>query len=127
MFTKLIQLFNFWATYRLERLRENRLCESCENLKTELERAHALNEKLMQKLNPTEVKEETEQAELKLLPRKGRHLPFAIKNQMMAEQDARTVELMKEYNKKFESKPELEELEKEVLEAKPEDLSVKPI
>lgn len=127
MLTKLIQLFNFWTVYRLERLREERLCESCENLKTELERAHALNEKLLEKLNPTQIKEETEPAELKPLPRKGRHLPFAIKNQMMAEQDARTIELMKEYNKKFEVKPELEELEKEVLEANPEVLSVKSI
>lgn len=96
-------------------------CKTCEVLKLELDRVIREKEMLLNKLlepkveaRPPVVLEETP----KPISLGRRHIPAIVRQQMMEQNDKRTLELMQKHKKELaESKTEvtIEELEKEVI------------
>ena len=96
-------------------------CASCEVLRGELERAHRENEILLNKiLNPiTETVVERVQENVSPVTMSGgrRFIPYSVKQQMIDENDKRTIQIMNDAKKKMKDAltPTTEELEEDII------------
>jgi|SRR5215831_4553285 len=101
-----------WLRELYEIRREYRICESCENLKMELARAHDENKLLLSYvMNPPKVEEPLpEPGNLKpILPTV---MPWSIRKRMLEEEGRKQAELIKKSNE--ERAARIESIEKEL-------------
>jgi hypothetical protein len=88
-------------------MKENRVCQSCETLKEQLDRANYENQRLLDKLVFTEPKVEISSKPVEV---PIRNIPWHVRRQMLEAEDRERARLMREAPKPIP----VEDLEKEM-------------
>lgn len=105
-------MFN-WLRELYEIRKENKTCESCENLKFELAQVRLENSRLLDHILAKPVPEPEVKQEF-IKPVLPNMIPWRVRQQMLEAEDRQKARLMKEHTNKEPKSNTVEELEKEL-------------
>jgi hypothetical protein len=118
MFKFFHKLFNPHCPDCAEQERENRICASCETLKTENARLSNENlrllEVLLRKASGQDIESEGSTETLRPLPVTNKHIPWNVRRQMLEAEDKARAKIIQN-NPILDTKERTEDLEDEIL------------
>lgn len=118
------KLFNPHCPHCRDEAEQSRVCDNCEYLKIQIAKLQQENERLLNNLLDDSPKVQTiEQSETPINLNTSRFIPFSVKRQELESKDRQIARSQAEELKKNHNK-NIEELEKEILTARIEPLTL---
>ncbi len=111
----------------IQEIQDSNICQSCQSLRLEIARLHDLNNKLVDDILQKPVDETKTQPMIELGPKKGTKIPWAVRRQMLEQEDRAQARIIRDKQKEMQENPvytngagaaqpnsTIEELEKEL-------------